>query len=569
LATELEYHRDLRMPQPIRCRREVLLVSALCIASLLPFITKPFHVDDALQLWEAQQIRAHPLDPLGFDVNWYVSPMRMADVTKNPPLVSYYLAAASLIVGWHEAGLHAAMMLPALMVVLGTFKLARQLKAPATLAACATLAAPVFLISATTTMSDVLMLAFFVWSVVCWIDGMRREHIGMLALAALLAALATLSKYFGMALVPLLLVHGLVHRRGRVGMWMLPLLATVAILVAYQLVTKRMYGRGLLFEAAGYSIEHRYGHARSAASIVSTVLIGFAFTGGCAASAVLLWLVARPLRALLMIGAGIGATILLLTIAPSMDETIRSGDAMTSGFLLQFAFWLAAGVALLIVTAQFLRKLGRTHPAEAVLLACWIAGTFAFAVFVNWSVNARSLLAIAPPLAIVAAMATPANIAQRRVAAIAVAASLALSLILAEADASLARCYRDAAELVTSLENSRGPQTIWFQGHWGFQYYAQLAGAKPIDITNWHPAIGDIVIFPGQTQTSLGDLPDAGLKLLSRNEFQPLSFAATMRVQHAGFYSQLWGPLPFAFGAVPPEVATISVVTKPPTPQPR
>src|SRR5579871_2243037 len=104
--------------------------TALALFTLLalgPFLTKPFHLDDPLFIWAARQIQAHPFDPYGFDVNWYGVTQPMWSVTQNPPGASYYLAVAGAILGWSEPALHAAMLLPAMAVILGTWRLAGRL----------------------------------------------------------------------------------------------------------------------------------------------------------------------------------------------------------------------------------------------------------------------------------------------------------------------------------------------------------------------------------------------------------------------------------------------------------
>jgi hypothetical protein len=87
-----------------RCPRVVLTVATL--AFLLPFAGKAIHIDDPLFIWAGRQMRAHPFNPYGFDVNWYGTTMRMADVTKNPPLACAYIALLSSIFGEREFWLH-------------------------------------------------------------------------------------------------------------------------------------------------------------------------------------------------------------------------------------------------------------------------------------------------------------------------------------------------------------------------------------------------------------------------------------------------------------------------------
>src|SRR5450631_4002108 len=102
----------------------VLTVAVLVM--LVPFLNKPFNIDDPLFIWSARQIHAHPANPYGFSVNWYGKAMPMWVVTKNPPLACYYLAGAAAVFGWSEFALHAAFLLPALAAILGTHRLARQ-----------------------------------------------------------------------------------------------------------------------------------------------------------------------------------------------------------------------------------------------------------------------------------------------------------------------------------------------------------------------------------------------------------------------------------------------------------
>ena len=103
-----------------------LLVLAITLACLLPFLGKPFHIDDPLFIWAAKQITSHPVDFYGFPVNWYGTVMRMADVMQNPPLTSYYLAATAAPFGFQEWAVHFALLVPALLAASGTFALARR-----------------------------------------------------------------------------------------------------------------------------------------------------------------------------------------------------------------------------------------------------------------------------------------------------------------------------------------------------------------------------------------------------------------------------------------------------------
>lgn len=232
--------------------RPRLVLTFAVVAVLAPFLNKAFNIDDPLFLWAARQIQAHPANPYGFEVNWYGWMMPMWEVTKNPPLGCYLLAGAAAILGWSEVALHAAFLLPAVAVILGTYRLARRWCERPVMATCVALFTPGFLVSSTTVMCDVLTLAFWVWAVVLWEEGLATGSKARLVGAAVLVALSALSKYFGMCLIPMLFAYTLIRQR-RLGLELLLLLVPVAILVGYQWATHALYGKGLLSDTAGYA----------------------------------------------------------------------------------------------------------------------------------------------------------------------------------------------------------------------------------------------------------------------------------------------------------------------------
>src|SRR5206468_5434660 len=72
-------------------RRSLPLIGLIFVTllALLPFIHKAIHIDDTLNLLTTQQILLGNRRPLDAMVNWYGYPMRLADVSKNPPTLSY------------------------------------------------------------------------------------------------------------------------------------------------------------------------------------------------------------------------------------------------------------------------------------------------------------------------------------------------------------------------------------------------------------------------------------------------------------------------------------------------
>jgi hypothetical protein len=131
-------------------------------------------------------------------------------------------------------------------------------------------------------------------------------------------------------------------------------------------------------------------------------------------------------------------------------------------------------------------------------------------------------------------------------------ASAVVSLLVTRADASLANAGRDAASSVyLQLHSSVAP--VYFEGHWGFQFYMQKLGAKPADLHNDVFHSGDVLVIPENTTNSFGPPPGFGLSGTILEFPLPRPFTTMSQPLGAGFYASVWGPLPFAMGPVPPE----------------
>src|SRR6266446_9961266 len=211
------------------------LLGVLTVACLLPFSSRAFHIDDPLFVFAARQITQHPLDPYGFNVIWYESLDRMADVTMNPPLACYYGAAVGRIAGWSERAFHLAFLVPALALIFGTYRMAKHFTRLPLLAGLATVLTPGILVSACSVMCDTMMVALWVWAVILWIEGIEPRKAWYLAGSGVLIAAAVLTKYFGAALILVLAAYSLARLR-RFGSWMWYLLIPVGARVGPEFI---------------------------------------------------------------------------------------------------------------------------------------------------------------------------------------------------------------------------------------------------------------------------------------------------------------------------------------------
>ncbi len=531
-----------RWPQPT-----LLLLTLLC---LLPFTDKAIHIDDPLFIWTAKQITKHPLNPYGFSVigYWHADPMWQ--IQQNPPFASYYMALIAFIGGWSERALHLGFIVPALGVILGTYHLALQLTKKPLLAAAATLLTPGFLVSATGLMCDTIMLAIWVLAIVLWIKGLEEPLRPLyLATAGVLIALSALTKYFGMSLIPLLLVYSLVRRHTFRG-WIAYLVIPVVILGAYEFYTHEVFGRGLISQAIQYKAAVRQLEGRS-----GRALVGLAFTGGCALTTLtfvpLLWS-----RKQIIWGSILSTLLGFFFFRGWIDlGTIYAYERWLHEHRLlisiQLIFYVASAMSLLaLASADFWQR----KDAASLLLLLWVFGAIFFAIVVNWSVNARSILPSIPAIAIlIARRLDMLRVSSMRWRWLTITIPLivagAISLWVTAGDAALANTGRIAAKYIQ--EKTRGDATtVRFEGGFGFQYYMESFGARRLEPGASGYTFGDLIVIPTYN-TFVFPFPLKTTAVQSV-DFEIHSWVTTMNPDAgAGFYFSGWGPLPFVIGPVP------------------
>lgn len=536
-----------------------VFLGVMTVACLLPFSGRAFHVDDTLFILAARQINQHPLDPYGFSLVWNTSSERMADLTKNPPLACYYLAVVGRVAGWSERALHVAFLVPALALVLGTYRLAKHFTRFPLLAGLATLLTPGILVSACSVMCDTMMCALWLWAVILWVEGLLPRKAWYLAGSGALMAASALTKYFGAVLILLLAAYSFARLR-RLGNWMWYLLVPVAALLGYELWTQALYGQGLLSGAAEFASKQReFGQA----SLPAVILVGLSFTGGCAVSVLTFGPLEWPRKLLGVIAAAsVVAALALIFGWADMGKRVGGADAFNSlqahweSVGIQLALFIEGGVLTLNLAISDYWK-GRS--ADSMLLGLWVVGTFVFASVLNWTVNARSVLPLIPAagILIVRRLETKHQAWTRSLLLQVIGALIVsggLSIWLAYAEARLANLAREAAHRIQAQVGSESG-TLWYEGHWGFQYYMEQFGARPVDAQAFQMHPGELVIVP-ENNTEFAGFPQN----LYVPEKQPVlelpnpSMATTISWQMgAGFYSSYWGPLPFTFGHVPPE----------------
>jgi len=552
---------------------------ALATASLLPFLGKAFHVDDPSFLWAARSLSQHAWDPWSYVSVWAGSALPLHVHVNHPPGNAYLVWLGTLLTGESELGLHALFLGVALAAVVAIYAAARELTARPALAALVAICSPAFLVSATGLMADMPYLATFTSAVALWLRGQRRlasadagaraRAARAFAGAALAATLCGFVRYNGIALVPLLAAHGIATRR-RVGRELAWLVLPVAGFALYQLVFVLQYQHLPLQTASTFAAQVKSNLGTSATSLA---LVALVYLGGSFASLATLAPFAWSGRALAataaaaLVAGGVFASghgvQLGLPAAGADRAALVAQSALCAGF---------GGLALALALADFRRR----PSAASLLLALWVFGTFAFGSVLNWTVNVRSLLPAAPALGILLARRlgaagedavadAEARLGGRALApaprplftatptrqAVALAVALALALAVGAVDLAFANRARDAARRAAERARSAG-QPLFFAGHWGFQWYLEQEGAKPLDFAGTQIGAGALVAQPDWVRDFVPP-PTHFAEVETLALGRPRWLASISHELAANFYASAgYGTLPFAFGHATP-----------------
>jgi 4-amino-4-deoxy-L-arabinose transferase-like glycosyltransferase len=543
----------------------MVAAASLPVLLMLPFLSKAYHVDDPLFVWTAKQIVNNPWDFYGFMTNWETTRTHMYEVMQNPPLLSYFLAFFGQYRGWEEAAMHQSMLIPTALAGLGLYMVTTLWCSRPFLATMIGLSTPAFLVSASQVMSDVPMVACWLWAMYLWQRGLDKGSPWQLVTAGVLIGAGALTKYYALSLVPLLGAYTVLQGKDQYKN-LAYLLIPMAVLFAFEFYTYRLYNLGLLLDAASFASEHRTEQGVSPIIKTATTLV---FMGGCLATTLFLAPCMWSWRGVAILAGSVLGVFVLMLVAPGLralesvpylsihdvandlyQERYKDPGALQ---LFQWSLWFVGGVHVFYLAA---RAIHRDRNAETLILLLWLGGTFTFTAYLNHHVNARVILPMFAAASILIVRTLVANGHEARswrggLASYAVVVlGFVFSLVLCVADFQLANSARLAAS--TIMEKTEFGQ-VYFSGHSGFQYYMEELGAEAIDKQRSKALPGDYYVLPANNWFPvLLDKPFVHEERVER--FEVNSFVTTSHYEYyAGFYSDYSGRLPFVFGAIPDE----------------
>jgi hypothetical protein len=511
--------------------RNLLLLCGLTGLVGLPFLDKPFHIDDASLLRIADNILANPLDPFAGEYSWRGVPESLWKMVTNPPLLSYLLAPVAGLSNNSEVALHALLLPFTFLFGAACLWLGRRFSDSPWGVVLFVMTSAGVVVSGNI-MRDVPAGALSAASIALCVAGTDRAKPRLLLLAALLAGLTILMKYSAVILLPLLVLYPLLKRRFAATLWVLVPLAMVGLFSLHNLWVYGETQIGLLL-----------GRSWGASSWVD-VLVGLPVVAGSLLYFAPL-LVASALRQRGALQLGLPVVLLAVLAA---TQWLLSGYAD-----FQYLFWSLCGAAMLyLCLAEGLRGAlplvsdpSDAQGTDSLFLFAWLCAPLFFAAIFSPFQAVRHLIPALLPLSLLAfrtlehaRAGRQASVGERRalVAVLAVQASVAFAV--AFSDYEHAAAYRTQAERVASRLEAKSVDG-WYIGHWGWYFYAENAGLRELHPEGPFPKPGDLFVQP-QNYYNRGLPTGPGAPAFTKLEtsvFEPTLPIRAMHPAGAGFYA--------------------------------
>jgi hypothetical protein len=465
---------------------------------------KPLTIDDPLYYALASQIARHPFDPYGFTVHWYQSPQPAFDVLIAPALPCWLSVPVRLFAGSPLAC--KLWLFPFSVLLVGASyslfrRWARGLERP--LVVMTVFSAAV--LPSYNLMLDVPELALSLGALALFARAIERDRAWVAITAGILAGLATETKYTGLLSPVVLLLYAGVQRR-----WSLGVLAAA--------VAFAMFGAWEAWMMHLYGDSHFHHHMGVAAAtpgdkLLLTVAL-VSILGGIGAPIVLL-----ALAALGVSRRGLGFVSVLILLG---DAVLSAVSPRTDWMRIRSLHWsvsapiaidCAYGMALLTSLSAVAMHLARRRPSavaafvgrwrrrrDVQFLILWLAlellGYYAFTPF---PAVRRVLGVFVTAIVLLGRLASRScRSPGRRQAIRSIAAfGLLFGFLVYAVD------FREAVVERLAVERARertGPaasgSTIWYAGHWGFQFYADRAGMRSVEPGRSLLRRGDWLLMP-------------------------------------------------------------------------
>lgn len=461
------------------------VTAAVCL-TLLDAV-KPLHIDDTAYYRYAEHIAADPLHPYAFEILWGQGPLPAMDVLA-PPVLPCWWALAIRLFGdrpwlWKLWLFPLSLILTASLRAIGR-RFARGLE---TYLVWLIVVSPAIL-PGLNLMLDVPALALNLGALAIFIRAVDRGSAVTAMVAGLVGGLAAQTKYTGLSAPAAILAYAVLHGQVRLGL--IAAMAAASVFISCEGWIALIHGRSHLLNHVG----------RRSASVVERGRLAIvlpSLIGALAPAATALGMVGLGLsrRWLALLGAVVSGGLSLLGIAPKWVDDVVSKWLWPGLGVLAFAVAAAAAMRLTgVIGGNRGTRDRRSVRRSDGFLVIWLGLELASYIALTPYAAARRVLGIIVVMTILAGRLVIRARRPGRPALLTgvLIGGMALGGFYTVVDIGEALSHEVGVEEAARWIRRREPgATIWYLGHWGFQFYADRAGLKPV--------------IPGESRLRAGD----------------------------------------------------------------
>jgi hypothetical protein len=509
---------------------KILFIAFTSAIVYLPFINKPFHMDDPFFLYAARAINISPLNP--FSVKLFYN---LFTNNKNPLFFFYFTGLARLIAGEHETLIHAFYYIFYLSGGVIFYFLCKNNKMPPVMPALLLLFSPMSLLTATSIMSDFPFIVFSLASIYLFTEALEKQNhsLAVLASAALFASIMT--KYYGI-IIAVVFIYIITARKKYSFLYYI--IAPLALLGVWTFFTPHQNSNHFTFVLQQLGIH--FPLRKETLSFLTTIG-GISIFPFCWPA--LIW--RRKILLAVYISCFLVFELIFIFAVNNIFQASCAG------------IYLANCLVIYFLMAKRLYQSFTDKDYLFSGLSLWFFGQTLFLAVLPFYMSGRYALPLLPPLVILFFREAKDNIPEAYLKPF-LWATLILTLLLASAltisDYKLGSVYRDFAAEASSSFNK---EKTGYLGDYGFAYYLDREGFKKFD-PNKHEYLitakysSAHIIFSGdkvfeeakKNYTIFSAIPKSDKFFL--RIWDPSAFA--------GFHLNMFGYIPWGVSSKPMEV---------------
>ncbi len=460
---------------------EFIVLALFILIAAAVNLTKAVQIDDTAYLEMAKAILRAPLHPLSQVINWEDTAEPVFNL--NQPLFIPYVYAL-LIKGFGESVvvLHLFIGLCSALAIIVFYRLATDFQTRQPLFLTGLFALSPSFLPGQNLMVDIPLVTF--WLVFFWmILSIEKEDHKKYMLAAVAVAIACLTKYTSLVLLPIFIISILYRRHWR-ALWSLGFPVLVLTIWSW-------------FNFLDFGAIHLFGRPTPDLTLQEALVRAISWIAGMGS-------VSPFALSFISLKRNDSANRNVLLIALASGEAL--GLNMIFSNQTQIAiYWIVFIIAGVFLNGYILvilkrnvieaRKMGNgTDMVQEFIIGSWIFGTFLFTILFSPFIAIRHIFLVMPAVLLILGrhLSKYGMVVSRECISFGLTAVLGVSLAIS--DYYYADFYRTYAYKIR--QDLPQAARVYQTGHWGWQWYSIKAGMIQYDTQNSRLQIGDFLVVP-------------------------------------------------------------------------